>query len=318
MAPQEIFKPIALGERWSKKTLHLSKTLAFNKTGGAATSIDKTTISFFSGDSCSGNELGEGGAYTTPNGSNAFTISNNTPFGLTTTAAYQVASDEDKADISDMSSIGSMAIVLRSSDNDVPQGDFSGSTACSGNPSFCCVKVDCSVGSVCTERDGSIGTQDFTLKSSGNAAVGDPADGGVIADVNGLIATPSDNSTNIHWGGFGTFTNAQSDTDGAGNTSAIVTTLGSGTYAAQLCDDLEIAGGYTSDWFLPAKDQLNTLYTKRGDIGGFNLFSVYWSSTESTSSPDLGAWAQDFFNGAANSYSKSSTSYVRCVRAFTP
>src|SRR5690606_22444459 len=65
-------------------------------------------------------------------------------------------------------------------------------------------------------------------------AVGQRAFGGIIAALDegnpnlNLIAAVADNSTAIQWGGFGAIvgSSAQSPTDGAANTAAIVTALG--------------------------------------------------------------------------------------------
>jgi hypothetical protein len=172
-------------------------------------------------------------------------------------------------------------------------------------------------------------------------AVGQPAFGGTIACLNAgntLIAATTDNSTAIEWGGFGTEIgiDAQSDIDGASNTTAIVTALGNngGTpYAAQLCNDFEVdsqgntpcLAGNTcyDDWFLPAGNstlasgQLNCLFTNSATIGGFADVD-YWSSTEFFGNPTVGAWNQSFFNGLQFGGAKSSDLRVRCVRAFTP
>ena len=173
-------------------------------------------------------------------------------------------------------------------------------------------------------------------------AVGQPAFGGTIACLNGglnnLIAATTDNSTNIEWGGFGTAVGAgaQSDTDGASNTTAIVAALGNngGTpYAAQLCNDFEVdsqgntpcQAGNTcyDDWFLPAGNnstptgQLNCLFTNRAAIGGF-ASGDYWSSTEFSGLPTVGAWLQGFSDGDQSDGVKVGNHRVRCVRAFTP
>ncbi|WP_198009973.1 IPT/TIG domain-containing protein [Legionella tunisiensis] len=172
-------------------------------------------------------------------------------------------------------------------------------------------------------------------------AVGQPAFGGTTACLNtgnNLIAATADNSTAIEWGGFGTAigAGAQSDTDGASNTTAIVTALGSngGTpYAAQLCNDFEVdsqgntpcQAGNTcyDDWFLPAGNnltpagQLNCLFTNRAAIGGF-ASAGYWSSTEFSGDPTFAAWLQYFFNGSQLGDDKGFSLRVRCVRAFNP
>jgi len=170
-------------------------------------------------------------------------------------------------------------------------------------------------------------------------AVGQPAYGGTIACLNGglnnLIAATADNSTSIEWGGFGTLigASAQSTTDGASNTTAIVTALGTngGTpYAAKLCSDYEIdSQGNTpcqvgntcyNDWFLPAGNnltasgQLNCLYTNRVAIGGF-ASTFYWNSTELDADSAL---IQSFSGGGQFFLDKNNTAQVRCVRGFTP
>ena len=78
--------------------------------------------------------------------------------------------------------------------------------------------------------------------------------------------------------------------------------------AMDACDNLTY-GGY-SDWVLPSKDVLNTMYIHKSEIGGFSS-SYYWSSTEDGSSY---AWQQYFQNGSQIVYKKSDTVRVRCVR----
>jgi hypothetical protein len=75
--------------------------------------------------------------------------------------------------------------------------------------------------------------------------------------------------------------------------------------------------GHT-DWYLPGKDELNTLYFSNGAIGGFDTsggpYSWYWSSSEFNSS---GAWLERFsdgFQSNSNYTNKSITYLVRCVR----
>ena len=170
-------------------------------------------------------------------------------------------------------------------------------------------------------------------------AVGQSSGGGTIACLNGgfnnLIAASADNSAGIEWGGLGTAVGAgaQSNTDGASNTTAIVDELGNNggvPYAAQLCNDYEVDSqantpcevGNTcyDDWFLPAGNnvtasgQLNCLYTNQVAIGGFAAVD-YYSSTESSASF---SWFQDFDDGGQFLNSKNGELRVRCVRSFTP
>jgi hypothetical protein len=66
-------------------------------------------------------------------------------------------------------------------------------------------------------------------------------------------------------------------------------------------------------WRLPTKDELNTLYKNKDAIGGFEMHSYYWSSTEFDGTK---AWPQAFFDGNQYEYNKSTTFYVRAVRNF--
>ncbi len=76
-----------------------------------------------------------------------------------------------------------------------------------------------------------------------------------------------------------------------------------------------------SDWFLPSKDELNQLYLRKTDVGGFSGTQYFWSSSQSThigNSAYDGAFAYDQFfnNGDQDYYGKGGLEYVRPVRAF--
>jgi serine/threonine-protein kinase len=72
-----------------------------------------------------------------------------------------------------------------------------------------------------------------------------------------------------------------------------------------------------SDWVLPSKDELNQLYLRKTDVGGFSGAQYFWSSSQSTIG---GPWAYDQFfdNGVQDDYGKGGLEYVRPVRAFNP
>lgn len=136
--------------------------------------------------------------------------------------------------------------------------------------------------------------------------------GGVVACLGGapymnLVVAQSDSTPGTHWGGFGISTGAQSTDNGAANSSAILQ-AGVSDGAASLCSGS--INGY-SDWFLPAKNQLNCLYTNQAIIPAL-MNAVYWSSTETD---DNNAWFQFFDNGNQLSSFKSFYFSVRCVRA---
>lgn len=158
---------------------------------------------------------------------------------------------------------------------------------------------------------------DYALRDTGPA-------GGLICYDKGsysdgwryLEAAPSDQGTEVEWGGEGTTTGATGTAIGTGNsnTTTIVGVLGAGSYAARICYDLEL-GGY-SDWFLPSKDELNKMYTelKQHSVGDF-ADEWYWSSSEED---ENFAWFQAFSNGFQNADLKGAPPpfYVRAIRDF--
>ncbi|MBU0613804.1 DUF1566 domain-containing protein, partial [Patescibacteria group bacterium] len=148
--------------------------------------------------------------------------------------------------------------------------------------------------------------------------IGDWFHGGIVfytdGSGHGLIAPQQDQTTGVEWGCLYTsIPGAASLTDGAANTTAIVAVCHTRPIAASVCDELSL-NGY-SDWFLPAKDQLNYLYQQKNLIGGFAP-NYYWSSSEY----DLNyAWFQMFTYGyQLNGFGKDYIDYVRCVRSFSP
>ncbi|CEK09226.1 IPT/TIG domain-containing protein [Legionella hackeliae] len=180
-----------------------------------------------------------------------------------------------------------------------------------------------------TPAGGATLTNGFTYITN---SIGQLSGGGKIACLNGgqldLIVADTDISSSIQWGGNGA-TGAQDDANGALNTNAIVSFLGNNggvPYAAQLCDNYEIDSQNNtpclpentcySDWFLPARDQLNCIYINSGSLGTFGNF--YWTSTESSGNPTFQAWGQSFFNGAQGAYNKGGFGNARCARNFIP
>ena len=107
---------------------------------------------------------------------------------------------------------------------------------------------------------------------------------------------------------------------GEANTAFLVGATGEPDYpfaAAAYCEGLS-AHGY-SDWYLPAQDELNVLYTNKNtgalngtfDESGDFPAGWYWSSSENATSF---ARFQRFSDGNQNGLSKSSGVAVRCVR----
>lgn len=150
--------------------------------------------------------------------------------------------------------------------------------------------------------------------------IGQNFQGGIIFYINntgqhGLIAAPTDQSTSINWyNGTYIVTGASGTAVGTGlsNTTSIISALGSGSYAASLCNQL-VLNEY-DDWFLPSKEELNLMFQIYSQLG-LDEFADYWSSTESGgSSYGSGAWYRSkSFNGYGNEYYSAR---VRAIRAF--
>jgi len=142
----------------------------------------------------------------------------------------------------------------------------------------------------------------------------------------GLMVALSDQSTGMQWyNGDYVETDATDTTigGGLGDTQTIVSVQGEGSYAAQLCNDMnQVEEGSCAfglpcprDWFLPSKDELNKIYVNlaANSIGGFGNYN-YWSSSESVRG---NAWCQSFFSGGSQvNTSTNGRLAVRCARAF--
>jgi len=161
-------------------------------------------------------------------------------------------------------------------------------------------------------------------------AVGEFIYGGVVfwTDGNGggLVVSLVDQSTGRVWGCYGTdISGADGSAVGTGAQNTIDIEAGCTTAgtAADLCANLT-SNGY-SDWFLPSKDELETIYPNLTAINtaltsnGGTSFSgtYYWSSTELSSYPDINAQIINFTNGLFYAGPKNEANYsVRAVRAF--
>jgi hypothetical protein len=120
---------------------------------------------------------------------------------------------------------------------------------------------------------------------------------------------------------------ATSTSDGSGNWQIICDTVSDettdGNYPA-----FEYVNGLGSGWYLPAKDELNAVYTNMADINAALIKLIdaevsatllgtnwYWSSSSDSNHSNF-AWSHNFFNGFQNYNYKDSISSVRAVRAF--
>ena len=182
-----------------------------------------------------------------------------------------------------------------------------------------------------TGTDGQVltSTNSGTLTWTGTHYIGESYGGGKVFFVydngkHGLIAASSDQSNAIRWfGGSNTNTRARGNGVGAGlkNTAIIIANQGpvdGNAFAATICNEYyvtETVGLVTTtygDWYLPSKYELNLLYLKKSEVGGFANW-YYWSSTEIDS-----GWSslQYFANGVNYRVNKNLTYAVRAIRSF--
>ncbi len=101
---------------------------------------------------------------------------------------------------------------------------------------------------------------------------------------------------------------------------AVLADAGSTYKAASYCENLTAYGN--SDWYLPAKNELNILYTNAAAIGHFDVTDgstvvsggypgLYWSSSEGSNN---NAWYQRFSDGNQTNTFKNVFLSVRCAR----
>jgi hypothetical protein len=150
------------------------------------------------------------------------------------------------------------------------------------------------------------------------SGIGDTAGGGIIFYLDGtgggLVVAATDQSSGCKWGCVGTAISGTSAMFGSGkaNTTAITTVCTEAGIAAKVCSNL-VLNGY-DDWYLPSKEELNTIYTAlhKNGKGSFGN-TYYWTSTEFNAS---NAWYQNFNDGDQSTASKSgNTIRVRAIRA---
>ena len=170
--------------------------------------------------------------------------------------------------------------------------------------------------------DGSI-SEDYDNTKTPIGIVIEVSDDGVATKIVSLT------ETDAQWSTESGVTNATSKTDGAANMEAIQAIEGWGREypAFKWCDNYTDASG-NSQWYLPAKDELNQLWAVKSYVnvaidkiiaGGGTATKLgigyYWSSSQNN---NYHSWCQKFSDG--NQYDGGSkwlnTDSVRAVRAF--
>jgi hypothetical protein len=161
------------------------------------------------------------------------------------------------------------------------------------------------------------------------AIVGDIREGGVVFWVDGngggLVCALSDQPTFSIWGCQGTdLVNVSNVPYNGGNPVGPGAEIGDGeANTNNILNDCPSAPAALAarslgpEWFLPSAKELNQMYihkTTLEAVEGFAPFSSsYWSSTEYSNNS---AWLQSFSSGNYGTYNKSSSKFVRAVRAF--
>ena len=119
----------------------------------------------------------------------------------------------------------------------------------------------------------------------------------------------------ITWGGYEQIGKAaQSETDGAANTKAIVAAVGKNSgydgkvYAANVCDTLT-AGGH-NDWYLPCQEETNIIHQNFQKLKLDEKMTI-WSSTEANGTQ---AVTKYFYSGAFYNVQKVDLCHLVCVR----
>jgi hypothetical protein len=160
-----------------------------------------------------------------------------------------------------------------------------------------------------------------------SATIGFALNGFLVFDVpsagTATVVDSADLSGTFTWGGDGTTTGANSFTDGASNTQAILGSLGAGNSAASRCAASTSSG---LSWYLPAICQLTSdsqvcaanqaniqqNLINRG-LGGFGSPLYRWSSSESAVSPSTQAFEHRRSDNIAFDVTKTYTLPVRCA-----
>ena len=131
-----------------------------------------------------------------------------------------------------------------------------------------------------------------------------------------MYVAPISTEEFLTWGSYGTTRGTVSTTNGLANTNTLAGFGQAAHPSAYYCKNLT-TGGYNT-WYLPAKNELNTLYSNKSatPFATANSFvgSYYWSSTEDTVNTGYYAWIQTLALGYQLGTGKGWSNKVRAVR----
>jgi hypothetical protein len=135
-----------------------------------------------------------------------------------------------------------------------------------------------------------------------------------------MYVAPKSTEVTRAWGSYNTQRGTTSTTNGLANTNTLAG-FGEAAHPAAYYAKNLTTGGYNT-WYLPAKDELNTLYSNKSaaPFVSNDAFEnqLYYSSTETNTRT---CWGQYFLSGGSLSYwgddTKTPIYYVRAVRRST-
>jgi len=114
----------------------------------------------------------------------------------------------------------------------------------------------------------------------------------------------------VEYGGYNQTINAFNQTDGRANSTAIITAIGAGNYAAKYCDTLNVQG--FNDWYLPAIEELKIVLPYIEKVNpDEGVIDWFWSSTAENDDDNSMLLYQD---GSSVSNERFSLANVICVR----
>ena len=143
---------------------------------------------------------------------------------------------------------------------------------------------------------------------------------------NALIVAPlSTEAKSVEWGGRSyVLRGTTSTSNGLANTNTLAGFGSSVTYGHPAAYNAKYltTGGYNT-WYLPAKDELNTMYSNKSatPFATNNMFATYnqayWSSTEAAGSIEY-AFQQNFVTGVINpnGYYRNASNAARAIRRY--
>lgn len=203
-----------------------------------------------------------------------------------------------------------------------------GDNGCGGTCGTCVEPATCGGGGEAYKCGTPIVTScsDISLECGDECSVGAECGGGIIIDAtNNIVATPAScdgsscsGETDIityKWDENSLLvgTGANYYDNGEDNMPFLTDESNNGNYTAALfCDNSSYYG--FEDWYLPAKNELLTMYNS-GYITGY-ANDYYWSSTQDSKNPNGKTATMLFSDGSFSPQVKDLPFYIRCLRRF--